>query len=276
MANFSALVLRNIVASVLGIDSKSVILSGILPDGYDRSTDNSKGNLYASNETMKVYSYSPSSGLVEVVGNQSGYSQNADGSYNSEYRVTFEDCRKHNKAEFYVELFHKDGWQQGSTDWDSNTVTVYGAPDWRAIEKQEQWRDSDRWLKWEPTQSRLLSEIEEYLLHRYDLSTGSRLLGEYTRISPEIRDIIEAERLKYQDEYLSLRGIIVDDGVAVAPQFTPSDFFMIRGAVTPMGDQNDIIGFVHGALCHIHSMGNLSAARGVEPGWHLVKKLPLK
>lgn len=276
MANLSAGILRNVVSSVLGVDPKSVVLSGILPENYDHSTNNSGGNLYSSHETLKLYAYSSHSGLVEVVGDYSGDSQNADGTHNSEYRVNFDHCRNYKFATFFVELFHKEGWQQGSADWNDTITTLYGAPDWRTIERKEEDADSNRWWAWEPKQDRFLTAIEERLLRRFDRSTGSQLSGTYTRMSPELKQIIEQERREYLDEYLHMRGIIVDDGVAVAPQFTPSDYFMIRGSVRPMGDQNDIWGFVHGSLCHIHSMGNLSADRGIEPGWRLIKKLPLQ
>ena len=152
MANLSASILRNIVASVFAMDPKSVILSGILPENYDNVEDNSRGNLYASKEDLKVYAFTVEKGLIEVFGTSEGYSQNADGSYNNEYRITFADCSKHKDAQFFVEFFHKEGWQQGSADWNKTTITIYGAPDWDAIEKISLVRDLQRWVKWNAEQ----------------------------------------------------------------------------------------------------------------------------
>ena len=177
MANMSALILRNIVSSVLGIDPKSVVMSGILPENYDRTTDNSRGNLYSSSESLKLYAYSSESGLIEVVGDYSGYSRNANGTCNDEYRVTFNHCRMYKSAQFFVELFHKEGWQQGNPDWNDSITTLYGAPDWRTIDKIDLVKDLQQWVKWDPTQPKdvrydaivIKDTIEPFFQANYDL-----------------------------------------------------------------------------------------------------------
>ena len=157
MANLSASILRNVISSVFNVESSKVVLSGILPENYDKVEDNSSGNLYSSNESLKLYAYHPTSGFVEVKGDNSGYSRNADGTFNPEYRITFAECQMYKDAQFFVELFHKEGWQQGLADWNDTIVTLYGAPDWVAIDKINLVKDLQRWVNWNPEQPEAIS-----------------------------------------------------------------------------------------------------------------------
>ena len=136
MSNLSATIIRNVVSSVFNVESSKVVLSGILPETYDKSEDNSFGNLYAMKQDLKMFAYTVEKGFTEIFGTATGYSQNADGTYSPEYRITFAECQMYKEAQFFVEYFYNEGWQEGNPNWNMTTVKVYGAPDWNVLEKR--------------------------------------------------------------------------------------------------------------------------------------------
>ena len=145
--NMSASILRQIVASTLKIDARGVKLSGILPTNFLVSECNSSGNLYSCSQTIKVWSFTTKDGLKEVRGSGGYATQNANGSWNDEYGVSFKDCSAH-KAIFFVVRDTESGWQQGSESWDRDSVTVYKAPNFKEHYDKLEVEDIKRWEKW--------------------------------------------------------------------------------------------------------------------------------
>lgn len=148
MANMSASILRNLVASVFNIKATSVKLSGVLPETFCVSEDNSSGSLYSCNSNVSVHAFSPTEGFVEVQGTNDYSSQNANGSWNNEYGVSFKDCSQHETAIFFVVREQSSGWQEGREDWDNNITTIYKAPDFKSHWAKIEAQDIARWEAW--------------------------------------------------------------------------------------------------------------------------------
>ena len=148
MANMSANILRNIVSSVLNIKATSVRLSSEIPETFSISEDNSSGNLYSHNSSVSVHAFNPRTGFVVVQGNNNYSSQDANGSWNNEYGVNFNDCAKHEDAIFFVVREQRSGWCSGRADWDDDITTLYKAPDFGAYMKKVEKEDIARWEQW--------------------------------------------------------------------------------------------------------------------------------
>lgn len=148
MTNMSANILRELVASIFGIKATSVKLSGILPERFCVSEDNSYGSSYSCNGTVSVHAFSPTKGFVEVQGSRNYSSQNANGSWNNEYGVSFGDCSKHPESIFFVVRKQSSGWQEGREDWDNDMTTIYKSPDFKSHWDKIEQQDIARWEQW--------------------------------------------------------------------------------------------------------------------------------
>jgi hypothetical protein len=146
--NMSAQILRNIVASTLNVKATTVKLSGELPTNFSISENNSTGNLFNCNQTIKVWAFEPKTGLVEVKGSDNYDSQNANGSHNVEYGVCFADCAKHSTAIFFIVEDKNHGWQSGSESWDNHDIVLYKAPDFKSHWAKIEEKDIVRWKQW--------------------------------------------------------------------------------------------------------------------------------
>ena len=148
MANMSASILRNLVASIFNVKATQVKLSGELPENFVLSECNSTGSLFDCNQKVAVWAFESKTGFVKVKGANSYRSQNADGSWNNEYGVAYSDCANHSEAIFFLVHNKEWGWQEGRANWNTESWTLYKAPDFKShLEKIEQ-SDVQRWEEW--------------------------------------------------------------------------------------------------------------------------------
>jgi hypothetical protein len=143
---------KEIISSILEVDSRIVELKNILPEDY-RTPDTaySHGNGYEKTVDVRIYAYSPLHGLRSLSLPSNGEDvQNADGSWNTTEFASFDDIVKQltETDSFLVSYVHDYGWQKGSESWDELSVVVYPVPDKNEYLNRIEQEEIERWKKW--------------------------------------------------------------------------------------------------------------------------------
>lgn len=143
------LVLKNLVCSVLGVKSQQIELKGVLPSDFYMEEKNCGGNMFDVNSDLKVYGYSERKGLVEVKGENTGYSQNANGTQNKEYAVSYGNCYNNfPDADFFITSLREWGWQEGKNSWDRKKVQIFVSPNFEKIEQEKEENEDKKFHQW--------------------------------------------------------------------------------------------------------------------------------
>ncbi len=143
----SASILRNLVSSVFGVEAKKVILSGEMPTNWYVEACHSHGSLYTHCDEVAVWGFNPKTGFIPVSGALDGYSRNDNGSGQSETLITFGDCAEVEGATFF--LVKEDNYYRSNGETrESETYTLFKAPDFGAYMASVEAADLERWSNW--------------------------------------------------------------------------------------------------------------------------------
>ena len=145
--NMSASILRNLVAEVFKVSATNVILSGVMPQHFELEEDHSSGSMYVCDINHKVYAFEPVKGFIELQGDMSGSSSNANGSWNNEKRTSFAHCSEYTDSLFFVVLEDSRVRQEDCYS-EEYTVRLFKAPDFKTILASIEEADIDRWKQW--------------------------------------------------------------------------------------------------------------------------------
>ena len=138
-------IIRNLVKSVFKVDISKVLLCGDLRETFETENNTASGNAYNYNKKNKLYAYYPKRGFIEVKGDMNGYSQNANGTQNKEYRILFEHTLEHKEALFFIHHYSNNSWQEGKGSWQNESWTIYKAPDFDSIVKKTEIEEMQKW-----------------------------------------------------------------------------------------------------------------------------------
>lgn len=151
MANMSARIVREIVASSLKIKATNVILSGILPENFIVEAVSTSGNLYNDSNDNCVWAFNPQQGLVRL---QQGCisesaASNADGSWENSYGYKFSDLAEQApEAIFFVVMESRDYSDCNGYNVHDCSYTLYKAPNFSAYMESIEQTDVNRWEQW--------------------------------------------------------------------------------------------------------------------------------
>lgn len=146
--SMSAQILRSFVLECFNVSPREVILSGVMPETFNLEENHSSGSMYCCDVNHEVYAFEPTTGFVEVSSDMSARSSNGNGSWNNEKRTTFEHMYEYSSALFFVVLENNRVRQEGSQDVDERKVTLYKAPNFKAIFASIEEADVNRWASW--------------------------------------------------------------------------------------------------------------------------------
>ena len=122
-------IFRNLISDVFKVKTNDIRFVGELQPEWYEEEKNNRGNLYRCNSDLRVWGYEPKGGFTEIRGDMEGYSQNANGTWNEEYRVTFAQIAEQCPNAIYILVNHKKiGWQEGREgieDWDEDNWKVF-------------------------------------------------------------------------------------------------------------------------------------------------------
>lgn len=140
MGNMSASILRNLVASVFGVNAKKVHLSGEISP--EESFISYTGHSWAHGwNVYKVWGFDPHTGFVQL--NVPSYFSD-NGTSIGDDPMTIAEMAKNNEFIFFiVNHDHEDQNYQGDNSW-----TLYKAPDFREYWKKIEEEDIARWEQW--------------------------------------------------------------------------------------------------------------------------------
>lgn len=149
MANMSASILRNLVSSVYNVKATEVILSGELPETFVLCSNYSHGCMFTKEYGYNVSAFHPERGFFPIKGTGVGCSQNANGTWNDESIISFQDCAEQGKDAIFFLVYEHDYYSAvGSETRRDITWTLYKAPNfaqyWAKIEEA----DVQRWEEW--------------------------------------------------------------------------------------------------------------------------------
>jgi hypothetical protein len=141
MANTSASILRQIVASVFGIKTTSVVLSGEISP--DRKLVSFSGHSWARmKDVINLWGFSPQRGFISVA--VPSYWSNNGETVGDEPMELHELIKEEDDFVFF--LLHEDVEEHNHQDWES--WTLYKAPDFREHWAKVQEKDIARWEAW--------------------------------------------------------------------------------------------------------------------------------
>lgn len=145
--SMSAQILRTLVSEMFKMSPSQVILSGVMPQNFQLEEDHSSGNLYTCDVNHEVYAFEPAKGFIEVPGDMSGTSSNANGTWNNEKKTTFGHCSKYTSAIFFI-VVEDYKVRQEDMYTEKRNCTLYKAPDFHAMFAAIEQADLDRWEQW--------------------------------------------------------------------------------------------------------------------------------
>lgn len=151
MANMSASILREIVASTLNVKATEVKLSGEMPLNAVYDGCSTGGELYSDSNVVTAFSFSPKEGLREVpaIITHRQTASNANGTWENSYGYTAEYLAEVcPDALFFVIKEENDYWDCNGRDEYSLTHTIYKAPDFREHWSKVEEEDIRRWSSW--------------------------------------------------------------------------------------------------------------------------------
>lgn len=146
MANMSASILRNIVASVLKVDSRNIKLSGEI--STEMVCENWSGNSYDSRyDKTTILGFTPEHGLrdLQILYNSGNYNQASPtfGDIAFAFPEQYQDCI------FFVIIQEGCTQMQNPEDWDYyNNITVYKAPNFQQYFASIEEAEIARWEQW--------------------------------------------------------------------------------------------------------------------------------
>ena len=150
MGNMSAQIVRQIVGSILEIDTRKVHLSGILPESFEVEAVSTSGMGYSDNQDNCVWAFCPKQGLVKLnaICIREMASSNANGTWESSYGYTYEELAlQAPEAIFFVVMESRD-YSDDFRDESSLNYTLYKSADfkeyWAKVDEQE----IARWQEW--------------------------------------------------------------------------------------------------------------------------------
>lgn len=151
MANMSAEIIREIVASTLKIKATQVILSGVLPENFCIEAVSTSGNLYTNSNDNCVWAFNPQQGLVRLqqVCISENAASNANGTWENSYGYTF--CTLAEQAPdaiFFIVMESSDYSDCNGRDEHSLTYTLFKAPDFKEYWAKVEKKDIARWEQW--------------------------------------------------------------------------------------------------------------------------------
>ena len=147
MSNMSASILRNLVSSVFGIPATSVILSGEINPNWTAYAGSTRGGMWDSEEDNAIWGFCPQTGfkLLNIIGDlvqdepdSPVYERNAIHLFEVDDVEDFIFFVVHNKFSYSdnQRLDESDSW------------TLYKAPDFQSYIASVEEADIERWQSW--------------------------------------------------------------------------------------------------------------------------------
>jgi hypothetical protein len=151
MANMSAQIVREIVASSLKIKATNVILSSVLPENFCVEAVSTSGCMYSNSNDCRVWAFNPQQGLVLLQQSviTENAASNANGTWENSYGYTFEMLAEQApEAIFFVVMESSDYSDCNGRDEHSISYTLYKAPDFKSHWAKIQQEAIARWEQW--------------------------------------------------------------------------------------------------------------------------------